>query len=308
MDDPALATSLAAARDTVLVEPRPDLATVVLRGSERVAWLNGLVTCDLATRPSGEATYGLLLEKKGKIRADLLVVDEGDTLVLVVPAAARAAVLEALDHHLVMEDVDLAEAPHEVALLHGPKARALADAAGVPSSADARWGLGSRVVLLAPGGDGLRRLLDGARALGGGEASPGAGGALAVARFVPQFGSDFDGGYYPQEAALEARAVSFSKGCYLGQEVVYMLEHRGREKQRLVPLALEGDALPAPGAAVLDEAGGAIGAVRSAARTEAGLRAIALVKRAHAEPGASLRVDGAPAHVLAPPPPLVGAP
>lgn len=297
----APSATLAAAYGAVLVDPRPDLCTLVLKGSDRVAWLNGLVTCDLARRAPGVAAYGLLLEKKGKIRADLLAVDHDDALVLVVPRAARELVHEVLDHHLVMDDVELEEGAHDVALLHGPRAAELAAELALPSFVDARWGLGSRLVLLAPGGAAASALSAAAEARGGTTTAPPGDDALSVDRFVPRFGRDFDAAHYPQEAALEERAVSFSKGCYLGQEVVYMLEHRGREKQRLVPLAIAGDALPEAGAPVHDASGAEVGTLKSAAWGRGGVRGIALVKRAQAEPGTPLQVDGRAADVVAVP-------
>ena len=71
--------------------------------------------------------------------------------------------------------------------------------------------------------------------------------ALRIERFVPRLGLDFDDGFYPQEAALAGHAVSFAKGCYLGQEVVYMLENRGHVKRKLVPLDVKvGDRIVVP--------------------------------------------------------------
>src|SRR5690606_38101683 len=87
--------------------------------------------------------------------------------------------------------------------------------------------------------------------------------ALRVERGLPRFGGEFDTTFYPQEANLEKLAVSFDKGGYLGQEVVYMLENRGHVKKKLVPLDLEGDAPAAPGAAITTEDGVAAADVRS---------------------------------------------
>ena len=83
--------------------------------------------------------------------------------------------------------------------------------------------------------------------------------ALRLERNVPRFGVDFDDKMYPQEAALEKAAVSFDKGCYLGQEVVCMLEMRGHVKRKLVSLIVEGQGLPERGAQVTDAGGAAIG-------------------------------------------------
>ena len=71
-------------------------------------------------------------------------------------------------------------------------------------------------------------------------------GRRSIEHGLPRFGAEVDATLYPQEAALEKLAVSFSKGCYLGQEVVYMLQERGHVKRKLVPLDLEASELPQP--------------------------------------------------------------
>ncbi|MEO8798227.1 MAG: glycine cleavage T C-terminal barrel domain-containing protein, partial [Polyangiaceae bacterium] len=115
---------------------------------------------------------------------------------------------------------------------------------------------------------------------------------------VPAFGVDFGVTTYPQEAGLEKRAVSFDKGCYLGQEVICMLESRGHVKRKLVSLAVEGSEVPAKGAEVTNEAGEKVGEVTSAAVSpELGVLAIAMVKAAVMAPGSALRVGSANAKV-----------
>ena len=118
--------------------------------------------------------------------------------------------------------------------------------------------------------------------------------AMRIERGLPRFGVDFDTTHYPQEAGLEKLAVSFDKGCYLGQEVVYMLENRGHPKRKLVPLDLEGTEAVEAGAPVTPEDGQGepIGEVRSSALgpVRGAPVAIAMVKWSHAKPGTKLRV------------------
>jgi folate-binding protein YgfZ len=123
---------------------------------------------------------------------------------------------------------------------------------------------------------------------------------VRVERGRPRWGLDFDETTYPQEAGLEATAVSFSKGCYLGQEVVFMLEKRGHVKRKLARLHLETGDAPARGARVVDEAGTDVGSVTSAVKspTYGGSVALAMVKRAQAEPGRALRVGDEAARVM----------
>jgi folate-binding Fe-S cluster repair protein YgfZ len=108
---------------------------------------------------------------------------------------------------------------------------------------------------------------------------------------------------YPQEASLEHVAVRVDTGCYLGQEVVCMLEMRGHVKRKLVPIVLEGSEVPAVGAEVTDASGAPAGSVTSAtiSPTLGKAVALAMVKRAQSEPGRHLLVGGVPAEVVARP-------
>jgi tRNA-modifying protein YgfZ len=296
-----------AARRAVLVLPGPQLATLVVTGKDRVSWLNGLVTCDLVKWTLGDARYGLVVSRSGRVLADPVLVADGDRA-LVVVAAERAEVLrEHLDHYLVMEDAEIAPAidAFEPWTLHGPGSDAVlaaARAAGASGGVFDRTGLGGAIVLAptARAAD-VRAALDAAVRAAGGIVGDAAGWeALRLERGVPRFGVDFDEKTYPQEASLEKAAVSFDKGCYLGQEVVCMLEMRGHVKRKLVSFVLDGAALPANGAAVADESGAAVGEVTSAALSPTlGVPVgLAMVKRAQAVAGARVVVGGSHAKVV----------
>jgi folate-binding protein YgfZ len=117
---------------------------------------------------------------------------------------------------------------------------------------------------------------------------------------LPRFGVDYGGSDNPHEAGLERRVVSWTKGCYLGQEVVCMQDMRGKVKRRLVRLALGPSSAPtassaAPPGEVLDDHGAAVGTIKSMA----GGFAIASVKAPAYESGAVVQVEGQPATVLA---------
>jgi tRNA-modifying protein YgfZ len=258
-------------------EPR---AAIVVTGKERTSWLNGLVTNDVTKLAPGTAQYGLLVEKKGRIQTDFFMVAKDDALALAVPRHLREAVLATLDHHLIMEDAELGTPE-----LHWYYATALREAA-----------FAGAIDLLATG-DAI---------LASAEPLPDAGDAsvfeaLCVERGLPRFGVEFDATFYPQEANLEKVAVSFDKGCYLGQEVVYMLENRGHVKKKLVPLDIEGEGAVSSGAPITTAEGEAVGDVKSSAvgPTKKTPVAIAMLKWAHAKPGTTLVVDGRKATVRA---------
>jgi folate-binding protein YgfZ len=296
----------AAARASVLAVREPDQAALVVTGKDRVAWLNGLMTCDLLKGGAGEARYGLVVVRSGKVLADAIVVLASDSALLVVPGTLRPALRAHLDHYLVMEDAEIApDAAFDVWALHGPRSgdvlRAALAAGGVGGAID-RTGLGGAVVVAAGAraaavGDAIGSAV---QVAGGVVGDPEGWDALRLERGLPRFGVDFDEKMYPQEASIERLAVSFDKGCYLGQEVVCMLEMRGHVKRRLVPIVLEGDGLPPRGAQVTDESGASVGEVTSAAASPTLRRpvALALLKRAQTEPGQKVLVGGRRAEVV----------
>ena len=110
----------------------------------------------------------------------------------------------------------------------------------------------------------------------------------------PRFGVDFEAGCYPQEASLERLAVSFNKGCYIGQEAVFMLEKRGRVSKRLVRLALEGELDLKAGSEVHTVEGESAGTLTSASATEGKTWALALLRHKQTLDGTELVVDGPP--------------
>lgn len=294
--------------ETVLVVPQNDRSAIAVIGKDARSWLNGLVTCDLAKRGPGDAAYGLLVEKKGRIQTDLFVVParagEGAArdLVLAVPSALRDALVPTLDHYLIMEDAELGAPELAFWLAHGPHAAALvAELAPTYAGVVDVLGTGGAVMAVALTEKAAfeARLADVTAKLGGAIADEASWEAIRVERGLPRFGVEVDATLYPQEASLEKRAVSFDKGCYLGQEVVYMLENRGHVKRKLVPLDVAGDALPERGAPVTTAEGDAVGDVRSAVRgpRDGKIAAIAMVKWAHCKPGTALRVGGREAQV-----------
>lgn len=280
-----------AKRDALVVEAA-DLAIITVRGSDRQSWLNGLLTCDLARLRAGEAAYGLLVEKKGKIQSDLIALLGADECVLVVPRVVESSLREVFESHLVMEDAEIDPCSTDVRIfmVHGPRSSDVLDAARASGCSGApfdRTGLGGALVLVPQAAR-----FDASSATWGDEAG---WEALRIERGIPRFGSDFDASLYPQEAGLERVAVSFSKGCYLGQEVVYMLENRGQVKRRLAVFVLDSPGVPARGTAVLDADGGHVGEVTSAvfSPTARAPLAFALVKRVHAEPEAEVKISSA---------------
>lgn len=304
MPDPSVA--LGHARATVVVADESNQTGVlVATGADRRSWLNGLVTSDLTKLAPGVLQYGLAVSPKGRILADLVFFEDGDRILALVPKAEAGSLQKTFDRYLVMEDAQIEASTDGFAIfsVHGPLAdRVLETVQGEPDIVVVRGdrlGLGGGVVACARArGPAVAEVLSvAARAAGGSFATEEVMEQLRVEQAVPRFGADFGPSTYPQEAGLETRAVSFDKGCYLGQEVVCMLQLRGHVKRKLVPLVVEGSLLS--GAALTAPDGREAGEVTSvvAGATPGSPSALAMVKLAFAEPGTELRAGESVARV-----------
>jgi len=296
-----------AARRAVLAIPSPELAGLVVTGVDRVSWLNGLVTCDLAgwgADPAGEARYALLVARSGRVLADPILIADGERVIAALAVSLVDRLREHLDHYLVMEDAEVAPGAEafEIWMVHGPASPGVLSAArraGAAAGSLDRTGLGGGGIILAPvaQASAVRAAIESAVREVGGLVGDAAGWeALRLERGVARFGVDFDEKTYPQEASLEKAAVSFNKGCYLGQEVVCMLEMRGHVKRKLVSIVLDATgAGERPGAAVADETGAPVGEITSLALSPTlGVPVgFAMLKRAQAVEGARIVVGGA---------------
>jgi folate-binding protein YgfZ len=304
MEIATIRRQLDAARSAVLVIEEKGLGALAVTGKDRLTWLNGLVTCELAKRAPGDAVYGLAVAKSGKVMADVIVVVDEARAIVLVPASEVEPLRAWFDHHLIMEDAELAVGAVTAWSAHGPRANEVLAAArvvGAVGGALDRTGRGGAIVV-AEDERASRAIAEATSAAAGVVGDASGWEVVRVEHGVPAFGIDFDAATYPQEAGLEKTAVSFSKGCYLGQEVVFMLQNRGKVKKRIAALDVQGDA-PARGALVSDASGAEVGTVTSAvfSPTLGRVLALAMVKRALAEVGSDLRVGAAVAKVVATP-------
>ncbi len=307
MTETDLPTLRRALHEGALLRRAPELGTLVVRGKDRQTWLNGMITCDVAPLKSGQGAYGFAVAKTGKILAELHVLFDDDRILLGAPRDRIEALTAHFDHYVIMEDVELEDASAVVAwaLAHGPGGKDLA------SLARAHGALAAAPVDMSGKGGALFAFelaqIDGAldRLQRKGSSAPVLLGddpswdALRVEIGLGRWGKDFTDENYPQEASLEELAVSFQKGCYLGQEAVFMLQMRGHVKKKLVPIVIEGAAPVPVSAEITGPEGKVIGAVTSFAVGPEGDRVLALgfVKYKHATNGRALSVSGWPAVV-----------
>jgi folate-binding protein YgfZ len=293
--------------------------TLVARGPERRAFLNRMVTAELKDLDAGVARRGFWLNRKGRIDADLLVAEIGDRIVIDLDLHQAASAAASLSNFLISEECaisDESERFHRIWLL-GPLAAEALVAAGVAADSLPAQGRAAELTLggvgcVVVGSDLLGELgfeiamaretagrvwnaLVDLPLAGGRRVRPAGWQAFNVARIesgTPLFNIDFGTDAIPNETGILRERVSFTKGCYLGQEVVARLEHLGKPRRMLVGLRVRGDALPIAGAQVFaregDGLGPIVGTVTSSTISPmlgAAPIAMAMVRTAESAPG-----------------------
>lgn len=277
--------SLEGPPEPVLVVLQPARGTLSVTGSEAKSWLNGLVSCDVLKVSEGSGAFGLVLNKQGKIQSEAEVVASADGLLVGVSPGTAPRIAAMLDKFLVMEDAELSDASASYlwADFHGLGAATLAEAAakncsGTAAAINFTGQPAATLVFERDGLLALERFIERTPALRRGTDAEWE--AMRIANAFGRFGVDFGDSDNPHEAALDRRAVSWSKGCYLGQEVVCMQDMRGKLKRRLVALALE-DASdpPAVGSPVAaSDAAEPVGELTSIARSPQSGKLVALAR------------------------------
>src|SRR3954452_7779214 len=280
---------------------------LALTGSDAKTFLAGQITSDVEALTPDHGQYAALLSHKGKMLGDLRVLDLGDELWLDTERVALQALFDTIRRAKIGYDVELHKRTLEQALfsLLGPRAREVAgaDAAGLGEAehdnARGELGvlvttdLGVDVICAAEHAGDVRTRLEAAGAVPITEAD---GETRRVETGRPRYGVDLDESVIPQEAGLNERAVSFTKGCYVGQETVARLHYKGKPNRHLRGLRLSG---PVPAGTPLRLGEREVGRLTSvAASPRFGDIGLALVRR-EAEPGAVLEAgDGVTAEVV----------
>ena len=277
---------------------RDDLALAVVRGPDRVRWLNGMVSTDVAKVTHGHGILSLAVGRTGKVLAEIVVLARADELVLAVDAHVRADLVTHLARHLIMDDA-------EVLAVDGWRVvQVVGKGAHDALEAHRQHGLGEAHSLVDTGAgyDGYllvnqTDMVADERAHDDAEVE-----RLRIARGLPRFRVDYNEMHYPQEALVEKTHVAFDKGCYLGQEVVCMLELRGHVKRKLALVEI-GTAHPL-GTPVTSADGTRVGELGSSATSllnQGKTLAFAMLKRAFTGAGCELRIGETPALVVVPP-------
>jgi folate-binding protein YgfZ len=322
-----MGTAYQAARQRAGSIDRTSRGRIVVSGKDRASYLHGLLTNDITALTAGSGCYAAYLTPQGRMISDLWVYELGDVILLNLPSAGtKDTVLAKLDQFIFSEDVQLGDVTADFAqvAIVGPAAP-VAVGALIGTGADSLMVLAEHGCLraaLAGGSAIVTRVTDTGEpgfdvyveqsrlpavkqvlaAAGVVELDLETADVLRVEAGVPAFHRDMDEETIPLEAGIEARAINMNKGCYVGQEMIVRVLHRGhgRVAKKLVGLTLEGDRVPARADAVKN-GDREVGTITSAVRSTALDRPIALayVQRDFLEPGTTLVVGGANAVVTA---------
>ena len=278
---------------------RSERGKLALTGSEVKQFLNGQVTNEVEGLEPGQGVYAAFLTHKGKMLGDLRILDFGDELYLDTERVALQELFNLIRRFKVGFDVELHKRTLERGLISliGPRAREVAGASpGEDEHVNAAAEIDAMPVRLVATDVGLDVICDSAHTeavvgalerLGAAAIDEAAAEALRVERGRPRYGVDLDDSTIPQEAGLNERAVSFTKGCYVGQETVARLFYRGKPNRHLRGLRLSEPASTGDPLRLGERAVGTVGsAVVSPVLGPIGL---ALVRR-EAQPGDTVAV------------------
>jgi folate-binding protein YgfZ len=314
------------ARESVALLDKNYRAYLGFTGPDRVRYLNAILTNDIKDLKTGEGIVSLFLNPQGRIQAEIEAYAEPEKLFCVSFAMIREKLIPALDHFIIMDDVTLTEESERFATLalEGPLAAAIVkqlckvDLAGLPELSWKEAKLGAipcRIVRRSfrgvPNAEFLCEqsqlsalwgaLNEGAKSHGGGPAGYTALSALRLEAGIPWFGYDFGEKQIPHEAGLESSHISYTKGCYTGQEIVERVRSRGRVNRVLALFQLSAAELPAAETPIVF-AGKEIGYVTRAAYSPGFESNIAMgyIRREQSASGSEVQISGASATAVSP--------
>jgi folate-binding protein YgfZ len=296
---------------------------VCLTGADRARFLHGQVTNNVKDLRVGQGCYAALVNAKGKMQADLNIAGLPDELLLDFEPGLTAAVTQRLEHYIIADDVQIVDVTPHYGLLsvQGPKAETVVRGLELPfeipakplhfhSIKDPTLGeiyllnnarlatSGFDLFVPAPAlGAVLDKLIAAARDTGGRACGWRALETARIEAGIPRFGVDMDETNLAQETGIEGRAISFSKGCYIGQEVISRVRTRGEVAKSLRMLRLVDDLkqLPARGDKLFHD-GKEVGYVTSAVASPALKKNIALgyVRKEVNQAGTRLNLKNVP--------------
>jgi folate-binding protein YgfZ len=308
-------------------------------GPDRVRYLNAILTNNIKDLANGQGVVSLLLNAQGRILAEIETFAEGEKIFLVSYPMIRERLAEVLEKYIIMDDVTLSDDAEKFGTLalEGPRAAEVvkeltgvdlnslpqlgwADVtvssrtsegttAGKTSSENSDATIPCRLVRRFAGGEFIVErekletlwnvLLQGTRRHGGGAMGYKALSAQRLVQGVPWFGYDFGEKQIPHEAGLESSHISYTKGCYTGQEIVERVRSRGQVNRRRVELLFAGEGVPENGTELTVD-GKAVGFVTRAARSwyPPTILGMGYLSKEHRSLGAKVQWSGGSATVV----------
>jgi folate-binding protein YgfZ len=290
---------------------RSERGKLLVSGAEAADYLQGQLTNDVEAIGPSEGAYAALLDRKGHMQGDMRVLRPGEEPDLLLDTEPEA--LEAVRRHLAMykigREVDVVDVTAERALLSliGPRAVEIAGSAVLPENLCEEVTIAGTTVLAIGTATGIdltfetearERVAEALLAAGAAEVSPEAVEILRIEAGRPRFGAEMGTETMPAEAGIVEQAVSFTKGCYIGQETVARLHYKGKPNRHLRGLKLSGTAQPGEPVRLGDRQLGTLGG--AGVSPAFGPIGLAILRR-EAEPGAAVTVgeDGVTAEVVA---------
>ena len=297
-------------------------AKIRLTGSDRVRWLNGMVTNNIRDLAVGQGVYSFLLNPQGHILGDLYVYNCGDAFLIDIDQAQLEKILATFDHYIIMDDVEVTQIGEQFASIgiFGPSSAGVLASAGLPlpelgplQLVELDWrqskilivrgehgSFPSYEIWIAPSR--AHETLDALMVAGATQVSEQALELYRVALGIPRYGQDIRERDLPQETEQQ-RALNFNKGCYVGQEIVERIRSRGNVHRTFTGFSFPGK--PAATGTKIQYQGKEIGEITSSATipTSRGDHAVGLgyIRREIGVPGKEVQV-GESVAIVAPPP------
>ncbi|HLK03522.1 MAG TPA: glycine cleavage T C-terminal barrel domain-containing protein [Candidatus Acidoferrum sp.] len=314
------------ARETVALLDKSYRAYLGFTGPDRARFLNALLTNNIKDLKAGRGIVSLFLNPQGRIQAEIETYAEEQRLLCVSFAEIREKLIPALDHYIIMDDVTLTDdtSRYGALALEGPRGSELITrltSIDLGAMAELEWrettvgAIPCQLVRRSPNRSAGAEFLcervhlptlwnilrDAAAAAGGGPVGYTALNTVRLECGIPWFGYDFGEKQIPHEAGLENSHISYTKGCYTGQEIVERVRSRGQVNRVRALFKLEAKELPSPNSPILAE-GKEIGYVTRTAFSPAFGAGIAMgyVRRELSEPGAIVQIGIANATVILP--------
>ena len=264
-------------------------AKIRVTGSDRVRFLNGQLTNELRDAKPGQTLYACVLTAKGKLCGDLFVTPIADGFLLDCHSALRETLPARLEKYAIADEVEFSDQTDEFSLFHTLSPR-LPDGIlpeGIVSRSN-RFGLDGDDLLVPNALKSVVPRLLKESALSAAEVE-----TFRIERGIPEWGHELNEDVIPNEAGLDQTAVSYTKGCYVGQEVISRLKSLGHVNRKLCGVQLIEGSVLTSGTKLVNDSGQQTGFVTSAARSEqlGTWVGLAYVKRNFDQPGSRYRLQ-----------------